>query len=255
MIRDHVRIDLDTYLVLTEDNNLGEAPMPLGGGERWYADDEVAARRDRAYQDLNAAGVFRRGRVSDEFMETVLVLHRPGVEHYTFAVIDGQPVTARASAIGKDAVLMVRSDDTLDLYPCEPDQLPQQLARSLPECTPATVQSLSCRYEDYQAANDGKPVPSGGSGRDAKQIVRWLNVEHTNFGELVTAIRVSNGAHRECEYTPRWIDTEQGRILVYLDTSGFLNLTTGSPDKIVGRLQQTENDLRGSSRPAGQHRR
>lgn len=255
MIRDHVRINLDTYLVLIEENNLGEAPMPLGGGERWYSDDEIAGRRDAAYQDLNSAGVFRRGRVDDEFMETVLVLHRPGIEHYTFAMINDQPITARASAIGKDAVFMVRSEDTLDLYPCAPEQLPQQLARSLPEYSPATAQSLSCRYEDYQAASAGNSVPAGASGRDAKQIARWLNIEQTNFGELVTAVRTSNGAHRENEYTPRWIDTEQGRILVHLDTSGFLNLTTGSPERIVGRLHETENDLRGGGRPTGQHRR
>jgi len=245
MIRDRVTISLDTYLVLIEDHNLGEAPLALGGGERWYSDEEHATRRSTAYQDLARNGVFLRGGVTDEFLETIHVLHRPGPEYYTFAKIDGRVVTIRTCSIGKDAVLMMRSDDTLVLYPGQPDLLPQQLIQWLPECQPAAAPSLSCRFEDYKAAAAGQPVPSGASGRDAKNILRWTNLEPGNYGELVTELPTRDGKRRRYENTPRWIDTEYGRILVHLDSSGYVNLVTGNPTTIAGRLAQMESELRG----------
>lgn len=245
MIHDRVTISLDTYLVLIEDHNLGEAPTALGGGERWYSDEELAGRRNAAYQELASNGVFQRGRVTDEFMETIHVLHRPAVDYYSFSKIDGRVVTIRTCTIGKDAVLMMRSNDTLVLYPGEPEQLPQQLVRWLPEHHPANAPSLSCRHEDYQAAIADKPVASGSSGRDAKHILRWLNVEPGNHGELVTELPSQNGRRKVTERTPRWIDTDHGRLLVHLDNSGYLNLVPGNPTTLTNRLTQLETELRG----------
>lgn len=244
MIRDRVTINLDTYLVLIEDHNLGEAPTALGGGERWYSDDELAGRRNTAYQELANNGVFHRGRVTDDFMDTIHVLHRPGIEHYSFSKIDGRVVTIRTATIGKDAILMMRSADTLVLYPGQPEQLPQQLVQWLPEHHPANVPSLTCRYEDYQTALAGKPVPNGTSGRDAKHILRWLNLEPGNHGELITELPNTNGRRHRTQRTPRWIDTDHGRILAHLDNSGYLNLIPGNPTTITNRLNQLETELR-----------
>ena len=245
MIRDRVTISLDTYLVLIEDHNLGEAPTPLGGGERWYSDDELAGRRNHAYQELAANGVFRRGQVTDDFLDTIHVLHRPGIDHYSYSKIDGRVVTIRTCAIGNDAVLMMRSADTLVLYPGEPERLPRQLTQWLPEHHPAAAPSLSCRHEDFQAAVAGQPVPSGSSGRDAKNIARWVNVDIGNNGELVTEIPGRDGRRHRCRNTPRWFDTEHGRLLMHLDHSGYINLLPGNPDNITARIHQLENELRG----------
>src|SRR5699024_7664907 len=121
---------------------------------------------------LNQAGLFRRGRVDDEFLETIHVMQRPGIEHYTFATINERPFSVRIAATGRDAVIVVASGERIDLYPAQPEQLPEQLFRALPECDPASVHSMSCDPADYQAALADKPVSGGGSGRDAKQILR-----------------------------------------------------------------------------------
>lgn len=245
MIRDHMTLGMQTYLVLIEDNNLGEAPTTLGGGERWYSDDELASRRGDAYTELNKCGVFRGGRVDERFLDTIRVLQRPGVEHYTFATIDGKSITVRTAAIGRDAVLVVCDGETIDLYPGEPEQLPQQLFRALPECPAATVHSMSCAAEDYQAALEGQPVRAGPNGRDARQIARWIQFPRERGGQLFTATRPSAGGRRRSGEPPRWFDTEQGRILAYVDSTGYLNVVPGTVEKFAARLQTLEAELRG----------
>lgn len=244
MIDDHLMFALDTYLVLAEDNQLGEPPTSLGGGERWYQADERERRRTKAYTELASIGMFRGGRVDAGFLETVRVLQRPGIEYYTFARLSGQAITSRAAAIGKDSVLAVCDGTTVELYPGELEQLAAQLVWSLPDCEPASVHSLSCVFDDFQAASAGEPVLPGQSGRDAKQMIRWTRLPHDDGGQLFTAVRKSGGGRRRSGPAPRWFDTEQGRILVYLDASGYLNLVPGSVDKLVGRLQQMEKELR-----------
>jgi len=244
VIRDHLTIGLQTYMVLLEDNNLGEPPTVLGGGDRWYPDEDVAHRRANAYNELKHAGLFRQGRVDDEFLETVHVMQRPGVEHYTFATINDRSFSVRIAATGKDAVLMVASGERIDLYPAEPEQLPEQLYRALPECNPAAVHSMACDPADYQAALGDQPVSNGSSGRDAKQILRWTRLPRERGGQLFTAVRKNTGGRNRCTEPPRWFDTDHGRILIYLDPSGYMNVVPGTLDKFAGQLHALESGLR-----------
>lgn len=234
---------MQTYMVLLEDNNLGEPPTTLGGADRWYSDEETAQRRNTAYNELNKLGLFRQGRVDDEFLETVHVMQRPGVEHYTFATINERSFSVRIAATGRDAVLIVCSGERIDLYPSQPEQLPEQLFRALPECAPAHVHSMSCDPTDYQAALAGKPVSGGSSGRDAKQILRWIQLPRERGGQLFTASRKSTGGRNRSGEPPRWFDTEQGRILVYLDSTGYMNVVPGTLDKFASQLYTLEAGL------------
>ena len=243
MIRDHLTIGLQTYMVLLEDNNLGEPPTVLGGGDRWYSDEELVQRRSNAYEELKQAGLFRQGRVDEEFLETVHVMQRPGVEHYTFATINQRSFSVRVATIGRDAVLMIASGERIDLYPAQPEQLPEQLFRALPECDPASVHSMACDPSDYQAALADQPVSGGSSGRDAKQIMRWIQLPRERGGQLFTAVRKSTGGRNRSGEPPRWFDTEQGRILVYLDSSGYMNVVPGTLEKFAGQLHTLETGL------------
>jgi hypothetical protein len=245
MLHDHVEISLLSYKTMLEQHNLGEPHITLVGGEKWYPQDERRQLHELTHNELERLGLARGGRLSPDFLDTVQVLQRPGIEFYTWSSINGGHVTVRTAFSGRDAVLAIANSETLSLWPSSPDTAAQDLVAQLPDTPPANVHSMSCAEADYQAVLRGNAGHGGASARDAKQVVRWLKAPRLNVGQLYVAIRDSGGTRRRTEKPPFWIDTDSGRIVAGVDVSGWLSLSGAAPQDLVAKLHRMEAELRG----------
>lgn len=244
MIRDEVSIDMETYTTVLEKENLGEPHSTLGGGETWYSPDETRTRDVRVLNELRQQGLVEGTRVSDDFRETLAVMQRPSVEYYTFASIDGRSTTIRTAAMGRDAVMVIRQGSRITIAPIPVEQLGLRLAAALPTVPAAPVHSMSCDDADLRAVMKDKAVPQSKSVQDAKRMNRALESDRTNTGQLYAAIRDGVGARKSTQApVPTWFDTEQGRLLLSFDSSGWVNLVGASTLTIAGKLADLEKAL------------
>ncbi|MGH3516161.1 MAG: ESX secretion-associated protein EspG [Haloechinothrix sp.] len=105
---------------------------------------------------------------------------------------------------------------------------------------------MSCDSTDMAALEKDKSLPQTNSVRDAKRMKRVLDQERTNAGQLYAAVRDGIGGRKATTTpVPTWIDTESGRILLSLDSSGWLNLVGADTFTIANKLQDLEKALRG----------
>ncbi|MGV9295542.1 ESX secretion-associated protein EspG [Amycolatopsis sp. NPDC003676] len=246
MLRKPVELSLQTFEVLLERLNLGDIHPTLVRGALWYSPDErrqLAADTDR---ELHNSGLMQRGRLSDEVVETMHLLQRPGIEYYSWVKSERGERTVRAAASGRDAATVVAVNQKLYIAPCSADTLVREFIALLPEAPAARVLSLNCSDEDLNLVKSGGQ-PSGRTSpsiRDAKQVLQWLDKPHTYFGRLYVAVRDSRGKRRRNENPPGWADMEEGRILFGVDKSGWISLAGAGPQEMAKKLQQLESELR-----------
>ncbi|MGH3432950.1 MAG: ESX secretion-associated protein EspG [Thermocrispum sp.] len=246
MIDRPVSISRETYTFLCEWENLGEPHVTIGGGERWYP-AERGSLAPRVLDELREHGLASGNRVSDDFLDAMVISQRAAAEYYTFATVEGERATARTAAIGRDALLIVQvGDGPIELEPIPHDQTRVRLVAALPATPAARVHSASCAPEDLEAVVQGGRLPPSGSASDAKRIARWLEHEHTGRGPLHVAIRDGvNSRRTSAKPHPQWVDTEQGRLLLSRDERGWLNLTGADLTTLAGHLDVLEQRLRG----------
>lgn len=245
MIRDRVSISMDTYKTVLEKENLGEPHTTLVGGEMWYPPDEQRAREIRALNELAAQSLLSRNRASDDLVETMVIMQRAAVEYYTFANLEGRSVTVRTAAMGRDAVLILSDRKSIKLEPIPVEQLGVRLVAALPETPAARVHSMSCDNEDLRAVFKDKSLPTSNSARDAKRMKRLLEAERINTGQMYVAVRDGAGGRVSTRPpAPTWFDTEEGRILLSFDSSGWANLSGADLMTMSGKLEDMEKDLR-----------
>ena len=245
MLRKPVELSLQTYEVLLERQNLGDIHPTLVRGALWYSPDERRQLAADTDAELAQRGLVRGGRLDDDFVETLNVLQRPGVEYYSWVKSDQGERTVRVAASGRDAVSVVAVNQTLYLAPCTPDALAREFTAMLPEAPAAHIASLNCSDTDLNLIKSGEiPSTSNPSIRDAKKVLQWLKAPHTYFGRLYVAVRDSRGKRLRNENPPGWVDTEQGRILFGVDKSGWVSLAGAGPQDIAKKVQQLEGELR-----------
>ncbi|MGH3520018.1 MAG: ESX secretion-associated protein EspG [Haloechinothrix sp.] len=246
MIRNQVSISLETYTTLLEKENLGEAHSTLVGGGLFYPAEESHRRDVRVLAELRQQGLVDGARISDDFLETLTVMQRAAVEYYTFfAHAGGEQETVRTAAIGRDAVLVVHRNKTIEISPIPVEQLGVRVAAALPETPAAQVHSMSCDNADLEAIIKDKSLPLNNSVRDAKRMKRWLDKDRINVGQLCAGVRDGLGGRKSTKAPmPCWIDTESGRVLLTPTSSGWVNLVGAGLQTISGALQDLEKELR-----------
>lgn len=247
MIARPASISRATYTFLCERENLGDPHVTLGGGELWFPPDRRGEPAQRALSELREQGLTCGNRVSDDFLDALVVSQRAAVEYYTVATIQGERATARTAAIGRDALLIVQAGaGPIEFEPIPHEQARVRLAAALPATPAARVHSASCAPEELAAAVKGTKLPAGGSAADAKRITRLLAQEHTARGTLHAAIR--DGVDTRRAHTkphPQWIDTAaQGRVLLGHDERGWINLAGGDLSTLADHLGTLEQRLR-----------
>lgn len=246
MIAGPASISRATYTFLCERENLGDPHVTLGGGELWFPPDRRGEQARRVLDELREQGLVSQNRVSDDFLDALVVSQRAAVEYYTLATVEGERATARTAVIGRDALLIVQvGGGPIEFEPIPHDQTRVRLAAALPATPAARVHSASCAPEELQAAVKGKKLPTGGSAADAKRITRLLAQDHTARGTLHAAIRDGvDSRHASAKPHPQWIDTAQGRVLLGHDERGWINLTGGDLTTLADHLGTLEQRLR-----------
>ncbi|GAA3557916.1 hypothetical protein GCM10022222_46860 [Amycolatopsis ultiminotia] len=108
--------------------------------------------------------------------------------------------------------------------------------------------SLTCSNTDLNTISSGRiPSTTSPSIRDAKHVLRWLNAPHTYFVRLYVAVRDGRGRRRRNEHPPGWADTDQGRVLLSVDSAGWISLAGAAPSDIANKVQRLAHDLRNGS--------
>lgn len=239
MIRQEVTISRDSYYTLLRRHNLGDAHPTLGGGERWRPPDAWPAADRAADDDLRAARV-----TATDFLEALDVMQQPALEYYTYATIDQQEKTVRVAVSGPDAVLVTSDKRQLAVRPIPTERLAEQLVDALPETPAATTQSMSCSEKDLAAVLKNEYIATSDSVRDAKRAKRWLEKPRVNGGMFYAATR-SNGTRTKTGVpVPTWIDTDEGRILLRTDESGWITVTGGDRSALTQAVTELGDRLR-----------
>ncbi len=247
MIRHAVSISVEAYTRAIQWLNLGEPHPTLVGGSFWYPASEATAYDRQVFTQLAEQGLTSGNKVSDDFEETLVIMQRAAREYYTLAKVDGNHITVRAAAIGRDAVLVISGGGMIDIEPIPYDQLGIRVASALPETPAARIRSMSCDRTMLEAIEKGERPPAGPSVTDARHMQRWLHLERSNVGEMHAAIRHEAHGKRLASKPPLtcWIDNESGRGLLVHADGGWLNLAPAGPGDIAQRFGQLENALRG----------
>lgn len=245
MIARPASISRATYTFLCERENLGDPHVTLGGGELWFPPDRRGEQAQRALDELREQGLTSGNRVSDDFLDALVISQRAAVEYYTIATVEGERATARAAVIGRDALLIVQvGAGTIEFEPIPHEQARVRLAAGLPATPAARVHSASCAPEELEAAVKDRKLPPGGSAADAKRIARQLAHEHTARGTLHAAIRDGVDSRRAtAKPHPQWVDAAQGRVLLGHDERGWINLTGGDLTTLADHLGTLEQRL------------
>lgn len=239
MIRHEVTISRDCYYTLLRRHNLGDAHPTLGGGERWRQADAWRAAEQSADDEIRVSRAN-----ADDFLEALDVLQRPALEYYTYATIDQQDKTMRVAVSGPDAVLVTADKRQLAVRPIPTERLAEQLVDALPETPPARMHSMSCNEKDLTAVLKNEYLATSDSVRDAKRVKRWLEKPRVNGGLFYAATR-SNGTRTKTGVpVPTWIDTDEGRILLRTDESGWLTVTGADREALAQAVTELGDRLR-----------
>lgn len=215
------------------------------------------ARNREAMAHFDKLGFVGRRGLDDEVTASLSALCRARTEYFGwhFGGGDDGRIGVFAGAIGRDAVLAIRTNSTIELRPISADQLAEALVQALPYARPGRGQTVSIRKADLDAENGERSINGGfaltkSSGKLNAQlnVVRQLRqLPSTAGGELHVGIRDNVGRHAESSYPLRYIDTSNGRWLSARTSSSgepWLVFTPGSPQELAARL----HDLRGTLR-------
>lgn len=240
MLREPLELRRETYQTLVRELDGGEIHPTLIGGEKWHPPEETAQLNANAEQELGHLGWRSR-----DFAEVISLLQRPTVDYYCWARINGTDVTLQTAQRGRDALLAIANDEAIYLYPSSPENAAWDLAAALPDTPPVPqMHSLSCSQADYEAVLAGQAPPTRtSSARDARRAVEWMQAPRIHVGRLYVALR-SSGHRVRNENPPFWIDTEHGRILASVGSSGWLSVVPASAQDIAERLHAIEAELR-----------
>jgi hypothetical protein len=242
--------------VLWSDLGLGRLPYPLDVPSLGGTVEERARLRQEIHQELEHAGLARRGRPDAELEGMLRLLAEHDVAVDAVAHID-RPVRALAASNGNSAVLVVIDDGQIGLLEIRPTGLARAIVEVLPSGTAGSGSALSMPLETLHKAvalhedpEHDEDDPWGGSdelderealvkaglpGNDAK-VVSELAANRVAGGQF----GVSRGGQSQfrTERAPvliTWFDTDQGRYLMVRDDR-WLSIAPTDNDRIATRI-------------------
>ncbi|HEU5472187.1 MAG TPA: ESX secretion-associated protein EspG [Actinophytocola sp.] len=233
--------------------SLGELHITLKPPAMWrprHLEDEEEARARAEFRRL---GLFdRRGRLDVELVASLAVLCRPGVEFYGWISRDETTIGVLAAAIGREAVLAVRTGDQVTLSQIRPETLPESLVGQSADIPPGRGDAFSMLQSEALASAGGHRRTEAGVGtRMASAEVRLAQKiaeqPTTGGGQLSVAVRDGIGRRKASPHPLRFADTPNGRWLNQTTPVGNgdnrIFIAPASHRDLVHRLQEMHRAL------------
>jgi hypothetical protein len=221
-------------------------PTTLVSEPVWRNPDEVRAHRDGLQELLADRGVWRAGRLTEEFLRTMTVLGRAAREFSAIVEAATGQYQLHVAASGRDAVLAchVPSSGNVVLRPARAEALVEDLVLELPDVQPGAGPGLSVPESDLRQAMNGTPPR-----RDVRRVLEVAGLPRFGGGQISAGYRDGLGGYRTtgdscCTY----YDTEQGRYLFsFTEEPGYeryVNVAPGRADTVISKTYDLLEQLR-----------
>lgn len=250
MRSDRRAVELSVYPLtrLLRKENLGD-PHPIIAGGNTYVSPRFENEVERALRDaLNAAGLGDRDEM-DTFRGRLALVHRAQTEFYGWVSTKEGSYAVLVAASGRQAVVLTRVGEQVQIAKADPNLLVETLIRELPDVPAGRGDSISVREADNESASSR---PAGGSvmrraggprrPEQARQLDELLNAPRIGLAKLYAARRDQYGDRVRSRDWITVIDLPtHGRWLVY-PTLGrgerAINAIPGTPQLLATKLTE-----------------
>lgn len=253
MLQKKLTLHVEALTRLVRMENLGELHITLKPVAKWRPKSAQNQLETEARTEFQRLGMFdNRGRLDVELSSSLAVLCRAGAEFYGWINEGEKTKGVLAGAIGREAILAVREDDTVTISQIRPETLPMALVSQTPELAPSRGEAVNVLRSDMLASVGGRQRTAAGVGmrpappevRIAQQIVAQPTL---GGGELYVAVRDRMGRRRPSPEPLRYADTAGGRWLNYMTTTADgeqrVLIAPASRGDLAGRLQEMHRNL------------
>ncbi|WP_460394410.1 ESX secretion-associated protein EspG [Actinophytocola sediminis] len=247
-----VRLPARVLADLVAGLGLGEPHLAIAPEPVWRDPTTSHQVDQRVEHHLTRLGWRQRpSGVDREVTAALTVLCRPDVGFHGWLTHDHRTTSILAAAIGREAVLAVRTGDTVALRGIHRHRLAERLVAHLPDIAAGTGPPLRVERADlHRTDQSGRQPTDGGVGlRRARPEVRaakrLISAPTTGAGELYAV-----DGERPVDY----VDTVHGRYLVTA-TDDLLEIRPATRTALVAelRLRRSPGATVGNSRTPNDH--
>jgi hypothetical protein len=245
-----VEISVFPLLSMIQKENLGEPHALFAGGER-YVSPRFADEAARVLQlELKEAGLGERRDYLD-FVDTVTIAQRATTEYYGWVTSVEETYAVLAASLGRQAVLLTRSGETVRFERSDADRLLETLAWRLPDVPVGRGDAISVSHNDFHAPQRaaGSVMRRSTSARPeaARRLDALLKVQRHAVTKLYAAKRDSEGFRQRSEQWLTVLDLVDGRWALSVSQSRqqkWINAVPGTPGVIAARLTDLARSIR-----------
>ncbi|MBC6449106.1 ESX secretion-associated protein EspG [Actinokineospora xionganensis] len=240
-----VELSVTTLFRLLDKANLGEPHVIFAGGARYYSPRFQQETDARLRRELDAAGVNGPRGVAPDFLDLLSVIQRAAVEYFGYFHDAEGPYSVVTAAVGRQAVLAERVENTVTFERVEPTRLLDAFLFRLPNVPAARGESISVRLSDLDAPKSDGFARSAGPPQ-ARRLQELMKQPRLGGAKLYTAKRDQRGKRLRAADWITAIDVQQGRWAVYKTSRGESSVTAvpGTPQLIATRMRELQDTIK-----------
>jgi hypothetical protein len=248
-----LKLHVEALVRLVRLENLGDLHVTLKPLAVWRPRDDQARLEVEARQEFMRLGLLdNRGRVDVEVAASLAVLCRAGAEFYGWINEGDRTKGVLAGAIGREALLAVRTGAMVTVTQIRPESLPMALVNQLPDVPPSRGEAVNVLRSDMLASTGGRQRTAAGVGMrmappEVRIVQQIMAQPITGGGELYVAIRDRMAGRKPAPDPLRYADTENGRWLNHTTTTSDgeqrILVAPATRADLAARLQEMHKNL------------
>lgn len=246
-----VEISVSPLFSLLQKENLGEPHTIFAGGERYFSPRFAAQAERVVQQELADAGLGEK-RDYSEFVDMVSVVQRATAEFYGWAIGVEDDYGMLVASLGRQAVCVVRTGDTVRFERCEVERMIELLVGRLPDVAVGQGDSISVSHADFHASQSravGSVMRRAAASRPegARRLDALLQVQRLFVTKIYAAKRDSSGNRQRSERWVTILDTVDGRWALAVGQSRrekWITASPGTSSLISDRLVELARSVR-----------
>lgn len=243
-----VSISVFPLFSLLRREDLGDPHTIFAGGER-YVSHRFATEAERVLQQqLHEAGLGDRQDYL-EFVDLLTVVQHATVEYYGWVTGVDDDHAVLVASLGRRAVSLVRSGDSVRFERCAADRLVPALMARLPDAPVAQGDAISVSHADFQAKSSGtvlrRSAPS--RPREARRLDELLNARRVSVTKLYAAKRDDDGVRQRSDRWLTLLDVTDGRWALSVRQTRrekWINAAPGTPRLVEDGLEELARSIR-----------
>jgi hypothetical protein len=248
-----LKLHVEALARLVQMENLGDLHVTIKPQAVWRrkADQELLEVEVR--KEFMQLGLLdNRGRVDVEVAASLAVLTRAGAEFYGWINAGDKTKGVLAGAIGREAILAVRDGMMVTVTQIRPESLPMALVNQTPDVPPSRGEAVNVLRSEMLATVGGRQRTAAGVGMkpappEVRIVQQIIAQPTTGGGELYVAVRDRMGRRKPAAEPLRYADTENGRWLNFMTTTGDgderILVAPATRNDLAARLQEMHRNL------------